>query len=124
MSRYAKTVAPWAVAWIVAALLLTRTWAWQPWLVVLLVAHSKQIHAWAHTRRVPTIVAQLQRVGVFQSMRHHGIHHQRPYVSRFCTMTNYLNPVLDALRLWRGLEWLGERCGARVVRATPARGGY
>jgi len=29
-----------------------------------------------------------------------------------------------AAGFWRGPEWVGERLGAHVYRATPARGGY
>ena len=51
-------------------------------------------------------------------------HHKKPYATRYCTRTNYLNPLLDAIAFWRGLEWLFERCGLTVRRATAARGGY
>jgi hypothetical protein len=39
-------------------------------------------------------------------------------------MTNYLNPLLDEIRFWRGLKWTIEQLGVTVQRATPARGGY
>lgn len=98
--------------------------AWEPYVVLALVGNSNQVHAWAHTRRVPRAVALLQRVGLLQSMRHHGLHHRRPYASRFCTMTDFLNPLLDGTRFWRALELGGERLGLRVARGTAARGGF
>jgi ubiquitin-conjugating enzyme E2 variant len=66
----------------------------------------------------------LQRIGLLQSTKHHAQHHVRPYASRYCTWTNYLNPVLDGIGFWRAAETILVRCGATVMRATPARGGY
>src|ERR1700681_3789977 len=66
----------------------------------------------------------LQRCGILQSPAHHAEHHKRPYANRYCTTTNFLNPVLDDMHFWRGLEWLIEHCGMRVQRATQARQGY
>jgi hypothetical protein len=98
--------------------------AWQAYLIVALASQSNQIHLWAHTATPPRAVRWLQRLGILQSREHHGEHHRRPYASRYCTTTNFLNPVLDAIGFWRGLERLIERCGVRAQRATPARGGY
>jgi hypothetical protein len=98
--------------------------AWQAYLIVLLASQSNQVHKWGHCANPPRPVRWLQRTGFLQSTAHHAAHHKRPYATRFCTMTNYLNPMLDAIRFWRGLEWLMERCGVRVQRATAAREGY
>ena len=38
--------------------------------------------------------------------QHHARHHTDPKNSHYCTITNWLNPVLDGLRFWDGLEWL------------------
>jgi hypothetical protein len=43
---------------------------------------------------------------------------------RYCTTTVFLNPLLDGLGFWRGLERIGEMFGAHVYRATPIRDGY
>jgi ubiquitin-conjugating enzyme E2 variant len=98
--------------------------AWEAYAIVVLASQSNQVHKWAHCANPPRAIAWLQRYGILQSPAHHAEHHKRPYASRFCTTTNFLNPVLDAVRFWRGLEWLIERCGVRVQRATPARQGY
>ena len=107
-----------------AALVLLGVQAWQAYLIVVLASQSNQVHLWAHSANPPRLVAWLQRYGILQSPAHHGEHHKRPYASRFCTMTNCLNPVLDEIGFWRGLEWLIERCGATMWRATPARQGF
>jgi ubiquitin-conjugating enzyme E2 variant len=98
--------------------------AWEAYAIVVFASQSNQVHKWSHCANPPRAVAFLQRVGIMQSPAHHAEHHKRPYATRYCTTTNFLNPVLDATRFWRGLEWLIERCGVRVQRATPARLGY
>jgi plasmanylethanolamine desaturase len=107
-----------------AVLVLCGMHAWQAYLIVALASQANQVHLWGHSAHPPRAVASLQRVGILQSPAHHAEHHKRPYASRFCTMTNYLNPLLDEIRFWRGLEWAIEQLGVRVQRATPARDGY
>jgi ubiquitin-conjugating enzyme E2 variant len=111
-----------AVAAVV--LVLCHVHAWQAYVIVLLASQSNQVHLWAHSATPPRWVSVLQKIGMLQSTAHHAVHHKRPYAKRFCTMTNFLNPVLDGVRFWRGLEWLIERCGVRLQRATPARQGF
>jgi ubiquitin-conjugating enzyme E2 variant len=106
------------------ALMLFGVHAWEAYTIVLLASQSNQVHKWAHCANPPRAIRALQRCGILQSPAHHAEHHKRPYASRFCTTTNFLNPALDAVRFWRGLEWLIESCGVRVQRATPARQGY
>jgi hypothetical protein len=114
-----------ALAFAAACVLaLCGVHAWQSYLIVVLASQSNQVHKWAHCANPPLAIRHLQRLGILQSTAHHAEHHKRPYAKRYCTTTNFLNPVLDAVRFWRGLEWLIERCGATVQRTTPARLGY
>jgi ubiquitin-conjugating enzyme E2 variant len=106
------------------ALVLCGVHAWQAYAIVLLASQSNQVHKWAHCANPPRPIAYLQRLGILQSAAHHAEHHKRPYANRYCTTTNFLNPVLDGVGFWRGLEWLIERCGITVQRTTPARQGY
>jgi ubiquitin-conjugating enzyme E2 variant len=108
---------------VALALIVAGVHAWQVWLTIAIASQSNQFHAWAHTALPPLPIAWLQRIGLLQSAAHHAVHHKRPYGMRYCTTTPFLNPLLDGLGFWRALEWLGERLGARVVRATPARRG-
>ena len=98
--------------------------AWQAYLIVALASQSNQIHLWAHSANPPRPVRWLQRIGLLQSAAHHAEHHKRPYASRFCTVTNYLNPLLDAIDFWRGVERVVQAFGVTMHRAMPARGGY
>lgn len=69
-------------------------------------AMSNEVHAWAHVRRPGSLVALLQEIGLFQSPRHHAGHHRAPSDTRYCVLTDWLNPVLDRVRLWSRLEGL------------------
>lgn len=81
---------------------------WHVGLFAALTGNANQIHKWAHMprRRVPAPVRWLQRVGVFQSARHHARHHSGARNTAYCTLTDWLNPLLDRVALWRGLERL------------------
>ncbi|HLH52436.1 MAG TPA: fatty acid desaturase CarF family protein [Verrucomicrobiae bacterium] len=91
-----------AVAWVCGWL------TWEVWLVVILGGNANQIHKWAH--RTPAengpLIALLQRILLVQTARHHALHHTDPKNSHYCVLTNFLNPILDGVRLWDGLEWV------------------
>lgn len=97
---------------------------WETYLTLGLLSQSNQIHLWAHTSQPPRIVGVLQRTGILQSAKIHARHHKNPYASHFCTMTAFLNPLLDKTGFWRGLEAIAVTLGAKVYRATAARSGY
>lgn len=89
-----------------AALLGLLTW---PVVFFALIGgNANQIHKWAHMarRKVPAPVRLLQRIGLLQSVAHHNRHHGGERNTHYCTVTPLLNPLLDRLGLWRGLERL------------------
>jgi ubiquitin-conjugating enzyme E2 variant len=81
---------------------------WQVWLVVLLGVNANQIHKWAH--RTPSengpVISLLQHLHLVQTSRHHALHHTNPKNSNYCVLTNFLNPILDGIRLWEAFEWV------------------
>jgi plasmanylethanolamine desaturase len=93
------------VAWLLGAL------TWQVWLVVVLGINANQVHKWAHrtSKENGPFISLLQRIRLVQTPRHHGHHHTDPKSSHYCVLTNFLNPLLDGLRLWDGLEWVISR---------------
>jgi len=109
------------VGLVAVVCLLFGVHAWQIYLTLAIASQSNQIHAWGHTRKVPYIIGFLQRYGILQSIEHHGLHHKRPYDARYCTTTNFLNPVLDRIKFWRGLERIGVKLGGTVARGSQAR---
>lgn len=105
--------------------LLFRVTDWRVYFILALGSQSNQIHRWGHQRNAPLVVRGLQRLGVFQSRAHHAQHHRSPYAVRFCTSTNWLNPILDSFHFWRGLEAVIEFVfGVPVKRVSAERGGY
>lgn len=84
--------------------------AGQPFLalVLVLVSQANEIHAWAH-QRCSRPVRGMQLLGMFCSPEQHARHHRRPFGSHYCTMTDFLNPLLEAVRFWPGLELLVHR---------------
>ncbi len=74
-------------------------------LVFLFVSQANEIHALAHRKgKVPRWVAAAQRFGILQSPKHHAGHHRYPYCRNYCAMTDWLNPMLERLDVWRKLE--------------------
>jgi hypothetical protein len=81
-----------------------------------LAAFANQVHKWSHIRRdsVPGFIRWLHATRVLQSPAHHARHHGGDKNSRYCVITNIVNPVVDAMGMWRGLE-------AVVAATTGAR---
>jgi plasmanylethanolamine desaturase len=123
----------WQTSWdlcCVSVLLILIAWAcgvltWQVWLFAILAANANQMHKWTHRTRAENgrIISFFQNIGLLQTARHHARHHTDPKNSHYCTMTNVLNPVLDKVRFWDGLEWLLARTIGLQRRAdTSVRG--
>ena len=90
------------VAW------LTNHLTWHVWLFCFIGANANQLHKYAHLppRRVPMLVQGLQKLRILQSARDHAEHHTNEKNTAYCVVTPYLNPILDKLLFWRGLERL------------------
>ncbi len=107
-----------AIAW------LTGWLGWQIALTIALASLGNEVHAWSHKRPRWWIVRLLQDMKLLISPEQHAKHHRRPYDTNFCTLTNVLNPLLDGLRVWRGLEALLSLVGWRVRRMSAERRGF
>lgn len=95
---------------------------WQVWLFAVVGANANQIHKWTHVpqHRLPWAVRELQKMGVLQSAADHAPHHRGEKNTAYCVITPWVNPVLDRLGVWRGLERLVVRRGAAPRRADLA----
>ena len=77
----------------------------------------------SHAEGKRALISFLQDINILQTSRHHALHHTDPKNSHYCTITNYLNPVLDTLRFWDGLEWLlAKTIGLNRQPDTSVRG--
>ncbi len=123
----------WQSSWdlcLLSALAVLIAWAcgvltWQVWLFAILAANANEFHKWAHRTKKENgpVVTFLQKLGVVQSTQHHAKHHTDPKNSHYCTMTNYLNPVLDGIRFWDSMEWvLAKTVGLKRRPDTSVRG--
>lgn len=112
MTRYGWLASSWDLA-LFSVLLVLAAWGlgvltWQVWLFAILSANANEFHKWEHRTRKENgrVISFLQDIKLLQNARHHARHHTDPKNSHYCTITNVLNPVLDGVRFWAGLEWL------------------
>jgi ubiquitin-conjugating enzyme E2 variant len=79
-------------------------WMWL--LACVLGAISNEIHCWAHRspRENGKFITCLQRMGLIQSRKAHARHHTDPKNQSYCTVTNFLNPMLDAVQFFGRME--------------------
>lgn len=113
-SRNWTTIAPAAIAFVIALLCGAPLWLLATFAFV---SQANEIHAWAHRRVSSRFVRGLQEFGLFQSPRHHAVHHKSPFDCRYCVMSDWLNPVLDRLKFWAWLEAIAGRFGLKVKDA-------
>lgn len=94
--------------------------------LVTAIALSNEIHAAAHANASQNgpLISAIQRTGVIQSPLHHAAHHRALKNVNYCTVTNWVNPVLERFRFWRRLEviiWLVSRNRPRRDPAVRRR---
>jgi ubiquitin-conjugating enzyme E2 variant len=78
---------------------------------------TNQFHKWAHQERVSRLVAFLQQMRLVLAPDHHQLHHSTPFNSNYCITNGWLNPTLERIRFFRGLE-----ATLRLVGIRPAVG--
>jgi hypothetical protein len=113
-----NTTAPFA--WLLAAVLFYWGVPLIVWLTPAFLSFGNLVHRWAHESpaRLYWPIKLMQWTGLFITFNHHAGHH---YVAgkpvsredsriRFCVMSNWLNPILDYVGLFR---WLDKFVGPR-----------
>ena len=78
---------------------------------------ANEFHRAAHRspKENGRLITWVQKTGLAQSFAHHAHHHRKGKDTHYCVMTNYVNPVLERLQLFRGLEWIIRK----TVGVTP-----
>ncbi len=109
----------WASSWdllLTSALVLMGAWwikalTWKVWLFAAVSTNANQIHKWAH--RAPhengRVITMLQKFKLLQTQRHHAQHHSGQKNSHYCSITNFLNPLLEEINFWQGVEYVIEK---------------
>ena len=81
---------------------------------------TNQFHKWAHQERVSRFVSWMQQMRLVLSPHHHQLHHSSPFNSNYCITNGWLNPALERIKFFRGLEF-----ALRGIGIRPATGkGY
>jgi len=96
----------WAATGLISGLWLLALGPSVLWFTTTVVAaFSGEIHVISHRPgNAGLLLRTLRAAGLVQSPAQHARHHRTPNDSCFCVVTNWLNPVLDELRIWSRLE--------------------
>lgn len=65
---------------------------------------TNQFHQWAHADEVSAPVRWLQQTRLVLSPEAHDRHHTLPYESDYCITSGWMNPILERLNLFGGIE--------------------
>lgn len=86
------------------------------WLTVFFATFANLVHRFSHVPKgkLNRFLKLMQWTGLFISVDHHKAHHfdrngvvrKEDTMIRYCPMTNWLNPALDAVRFWSALEFI------------------
>lgn len=87
-------------------------------LVLAMLSQANEVHAWSH-QKCSRPIRGLQLLGVFQSPEQHARHHKQPFDTNYCTLSDWLNPLLSAAGFWPGLEVMVARFTG--IRPRPER---
>jgi plasmanylethanolamine desaturase len=119
----------WASSWDLAlagVLVVAGAWwlkllSWHVWLFAAVSANANQIHKWAHSapHENGRFVTWLQKLKILQTQRHHAKHHSGKKDSHYCSVTNFLNPILEELEFWKHLERFNEKFLGLKRRQDP-----
>ena len=115
---------------VVGVAVLLGAWAfgvlsWQLALFVAISVNANEVHKWSHRTRAENgrIISALQDWRILQTPRQHAVHHTDPKNTYYCPITNIVNPILEHLHFWQGLEAIIERVtGVKHREDTSVRG--
>lgn len=87
---------------------------------------ANEIHAISHRtdKENGKLICFIQKTGLLQTRKMHGLHHTSPYNVNYCVMTGFLNPVLNVIKFWYVIEWGFAKIGIKTIRCSEVRNGY
>jgi ubiquitin-conjugating enzyme E2 variant len=65
---------------------------------------TNQFHRWAHDPAPPRFVRRLHALGLILTPRRHAVHHRGRHDRAYCVTSGWLNPLLDRIRIFEGIE--------------------
>ena len=83
------------------------------WPAFIFLSQANEVHAWSH-QKCNKIIRVLQEMGICQHPRRHAKHHRIPFSCNYCVMSEFVNPLLEALYFWRVLEFMIGLVGIKV----------
>lgn len=78
---------------------------------------TNQFHKWAHQEAPSRFVRFLQRSRLVLDPAHHQVHHTKPFNMHYCITNGWLNPLLNKIKFFRGLEATLRFLGIEVATA-------
>lgn len=114
--------------WLMAAIsiffiYLFNFLSWEIALTIIIASFGNEIHVWNHRKKNNFLIELLQDMCIVQTKLHHAKHHLSPYSTRYCVITNLLNPILEIIYFWRFLELLLYKI-IKPQRGSDSRDGY
>jgi hypothetical protein len=108
--------------WSTLVLLVVGWLTWRVVLVLALVVNANELHKWAHRTKIENggLITFLQERHLIISRSAHGRHHGGQRDSHYCSITTWVNPLLDGLKVWRGLEAVIKMITGVSPRRDPA----
>lgn len=82
---------------------------------------TNQLHKWAHLPERPAWLRALHATGLVLRPEHHAVHHCAPYARHYCITTGWMNPLLDGIGFYRGLERIISRLTGTAARAEDGQ---
>ncbi len=98
---------------VIALAALWGGWfGWELALFLVLAANGNEVHKCAHRTRTENgrLITWLQDCGIIQGRSQHARHHRGLRNTHYCTITNWVNPIVDRTGLWRLMEWGIHKC--------------
>ncbi len=95
---------------------------WELVAVLALAVNGNEVHKWSHRSKQENgkLITWLQDHKLIQSRRQHSNHHSGDKNTYYCTLTEWVNPILEKIHFWRSLEWTIEKVTGVSPRVDPA----
>lgn len=98
----------------IAAAIMTGLFGLQAWIIAMAVGGglTNEVHRYAHQPSTAgKVLKVLQEIGIMQSPKQHARHHRPPYDVHYFILTDWLNPIAEAIGFW---PWLNRIARVKI----------